>query len=115
MSDSESNFTDDSEYNYIPGYLSLPLNFEVEDATLGGIDDTSTEIPSGPYQDEPLAGPEWLKEYKKKKEIEDNLRKELEARIAGGDASEWWVSTSHKFWKYRCFIIANNLSIFFDE
>lgn len=102
-SDSESSYSDDSKYNYIPGIISLPLNFEVEDESVvdNDIDNCIDELfPTGlfPYQDEPLADPKWLKEYQKKKEIEENLRKELEARIAGGDASKWRVyRLSHKF------------------
>lgn len=44
------------------------------------------DIPSfGPYQDEPLAFENWIKEYKKKKEIDNNLRKQLQAGIEGVD------------------------------
>ena len=46
------------------------------------------EVPVGPY-DEPLADPEWLEEYKKKKELEESIRKQLQDRIDGKDTKEW--------------------------
>lgn len=88
-SSSESSFSDDSEYNFIPGVVTFPLDYE--DLEEDGSNEVFSEfvVPIGPYQDEPLADPEWSRVYREKKQIEDELQKQLEERLAGNDTSSW--------------------------
>ena len=91
-SDSELSYdTDDSEYNFIPGILDLRY-FEEEDENEPGETDIVEKTVESiePYSDEPLADEEWLKEYRKKKDMEDKLRNELKKRIDGEDPCRNW-------------------------
>ena len=63
-SDSDSYCSDDSEYNYIPGKPIITRNFTYneEDETSNIPEDQANNQFIGPYVDEPLADPEWLRE-----------------------------------------------------
>ncbi|KXJ06973.1 hypothetical protein AC249_AIPGENE74 [Exaiptasia diaphana] len=90
-SDSEMSVdSDDSEYNYIPGTITLPLNYDIEyeNDNFEEADDDDF-IPSGPYEGEPLADEAWLQDYKKKKEIEENLRNKLQERLDDKKNRNW--------------------------
>ena len=77
-SDSELTYdSDDSEYNFNPGVYNI-RNFEEEDKndseeTVEVVQESSVQ----PYCDESLADEEWLKEYRKMKDLEDKLQIEL--------------------------------------
>ncbi|XP_031560222.1 uncharacterized protein LOC116296353 [Actinia tenebrosa] len=95
-SDLASYDSDDSEFNYIPGIYVPRVNYEEENENYerdsNAVEDDDNLPFVGPYENEPLADEEWLKEYKRKKEIEDALRQKLQERIDGVDPCSNWCS-----------------------
>ena len=81
-SDSEISYdSDDSEYKYIPGVIDLP-NFDEEDENeQENPVESASETIAGPYCDEPLADQEWLAEYRKQKELEEEVQKQLKRLV----------------------------------
>jgi len=88
VSDEESYSSEDSEFNFIPEDFYANTNYCEEDENLPEQEESFENYASGPYADEPLADPEWLREYNQHKKIEEDLRKKLESRIAGKD-TDW--------------------------
>ncbi|XP_078344551.1 uncharacterized protein LOC144630128 isoform X1 [Oculina patagonica] len=95
MSKSDSNSeksydSDDSEINFIPGYV----NIEVEEATLGEEDGaTQKELDPDtykPYEDEPIASEEWVSEYKLKQETQLEFERKLQDRSDGKQVVNTW-------------------------
>ena len=84
MSDSEfvDNIeSDDSEYDYLPGY-----ELEVEPSEENPRQEeheSDSEGASGPYADEPIASDEWISTYEKDREEEEAFRRELQGRLNG--------------------------------
>ena len=75
--------SDDSEVNFIPGFV----NIEVEEATIGEEDVAEqTELDPDsykPYEDEPIASEEWVFEYQKKQETQLGFERKLQDRYDG--------------------------------
>ena len=84
MSDSEfvDNIeSDDSEYDYLPGY-----ELEVEPSEENPRQEeheSYSEGASGPYADEPIASDEWITTYEKDREEKEAFRRELQGRLNG--------------------------------
>ena len=81
-SENESNQTDDSEYNYIPGLHLIDEKTEVEEA----VGSPEAEEPNvGPYADEPVADEEWLSKYRERKQSHDERLRILQNRLEGNE------------------------------
>ena len=85
--DSEESYqTDDSDINFIPGYI-------MECPDLGSSDDGSSgeENNAGlAYADEPLADDEWLQNYNRQERERLELQEKLGRRLDGSvEVSEW--------------------------
>ena len=76
--------SDDSEWNYIPGYLVI----ETENPTQS--EDKDGDEVLEPYNDEPLADKEWTKEYKKRLAEKEKRDKMLNSRLEGVKPAENW-------------------------
>ena len=85
--DSEVSYqTDDSDINFIPGYImECP---ERENSSNDSSDQDESNM--GAYADEPLANEEWLENYNRQErerlELEEKLRKRLDGSV---QVSEW--------------------------
>ena len=97
MSDSKSYSGSDcdSEFNYIPGEPKFLQNHQEEVEDLDGQTTKTTEREQEldeilPYSDEPLADQDWLKDYNKQRQLEEELRRKLQQRIDGVDSWESW-------------------------
>ena len=73
--------SDDSEYNYIPGYLAI----EAETHTRI---ETEDDPDTGPYSNEPLADEEWTRDYIQRQE--EKKKRMLRSRLEGIQAAENW-------------------------
>ena len=78
--------TDDSDINFIPGYImECP---ERENSSNDSSDQDESNM--GAYVDEPLANEEWLENYNRQErerlELEEKLRKRLDGSV---QVSEW--------------------------
>ncbi|CAB4003761.1 Hypothetical predicted protein [Paramuricea clavata] len=85
--DSEESYqTDDSDINFIPGYI-------MECPDLGSSDDGSSledDNAGLAYADEPLADDEWLQNYNRQERERLELQEKLERRLDGSvEMSEW--------------------------
>ena len=86
-SDSEVSYqTDDSDINFIPGYImECP---ERENSSNDSSDQDESNM--GAYVDEPLVNEEWLENYNRQErerlELEEKLRKRLDGSV---QVSEW--------------------------
>ena len=83
--------SDDSEYNFIPGYVNID-NVEVEDEANFGEEQAAQPDPDTyePYADEPIATEEWLSDYKKKKETQVEFERKLQDRCDGKEPVNLW-------------------------
>ena len=85
--DSEVSYqTEDSDINFIPGYImECP---ERENSSNDSSDQDESNM--GVYVDEPLANEEWLENYNRQErerlELEEKLRKRLDGSV---QVSEW--------------------------
>ena len=86
-----SSQSDDSEYNFISGYILPKDDAECGDQAAEGSSDDDNSVCDGiAYAGEPLADEKWLKQYQK----EENERREVELqflkRIDGSlEVSKW--------------------------
>ena len=92
-SNSESSYdSDDSEYNYIPGYVDID-NIEVEDEA--NLEEQASQPDPDtyqPYEDELIATEEWLSEYHKMKETQVEFERKLQDHFDGNILiNSWWV------------------------
>ena len=82
-SDSEESHTsNDSDINFIPGFVEL--EFEVEDVSPASALDEHLEADQDavvPYSDEPLASKEWIQQYEHEKQQEEAQRQDLQNRL----------------------------------
>ena len=83
--DSEvSDQTDDSDINFIPGYIVECPEHENSSSS------DQEESNMGAYADEPMADEEWLENYNRQErerlELEEKLRKRLDGSV---EVSEW--------------------------
>lgn len=89
-SDSNSERSDDSEYNFIPGYVNIG-DIEVEDDGNLGVDQVEPDLDNyKPYEDEPIATEEWLSEYKKRQETQVEFEQKLQDRYDGKQLVNSW-------------------------
>ena len=81
-SENESNQTDDSEYNYIPGLHLIDEKTEVEEAvgSPNMVNMGAQEPNVGPYDDEPVADEEWLSKYRERKQSHEFYKIDLRER-----------------------------------
>ena len=89
----ESCVTDDSEYNYIPGFYKPPRykNFEDEDGMATSESDDENEFDAlQPYAGEPLADQEWIEEYQKEREEKERNLHVLQDRLDGNVQVDSW-------------------------
>ena len=81
----ESYQTDDSDINFIPGYI-----MECPECENSSSDSSKDENNMGAYADEPLANEEWLENYHRQEreclELEEKLRNRLDGSV---EVSEW--------------------------
>ena len=91
-SDTESNsyYSDDSEWNYIPGPYQIE-NPCTTDENIGEAQSSSDRVQDvGPYINEPIADEEWLEKYREKKQSYDERLKELQRRLDGTEELSTW-------------------------
>jgi hypothetical protein len=92
-SDTESNswYSDDSEWNYIPGPYAIE-NPSKTDENIGEAQSCSdrAQDATGPYANEPIADEEWLVKYREKKKSYDERLKELQRRLDGEEELSTW-------------------------
>ena len=93
-SDSDSSCSydsDDSEFNFLPGYV-LEVEGEQDASTLTSkelteVDDSDSFLP---YADEPIANQDWLDEYEKQQELQKEFEQKLQSRCDEvEDVSSW--------------------------
>ena len=88
-SDSEkSYYSDDSEFNYIPGPYVIEA-VEVEEAHSNEADNLDPDT-FKPYEDEPMASEEWVSEYQKKQETQADFERKLQDRYEGIQVVNSW-------------------------
>ena len=88
-SDSEqSHNSDDSQFNYIPGYA-----IEVKDEANVNEERAALDLDTfEPYEDEPIATEEWVAEYKEKQETQADFERKLQDRYdQKNPVDSWWV------------------------
>ena len=93
-SDTESNsyYSDDSEWNYIPGSYQIE-NPSTTDEDISEAQSSSNRIQDiGLYIIEPIANEEWLDKYREKKQSYDERLKELQRRLDGTEELSTWFS-----------------------
>lgn len=90
-SDSDSSYqSDDSDVNFIPGYVVIE-DAEHEFSKLDVKDDSTDEsVADMAYSEEPLADEEWLENYQKAESERLELEQKLCERFDGSvEISEW--------------------------
>ena len=94
-SESELSFeSDDSNSNYIPGYVQVEVEetveqLDAEKKTLPS-DSSSDNEEQGPYAEEPLADDDWLEQYNRDRERTENRNRELEDWLNGITPVDTW-------------------------
>ena len=89
-SDSEGS-QNDSEWNYIPGYVSVEDEREGEEL-LPEDGDSDVDFDEYNYTDEPLADEEWIQQYNKDIKAKEDKQKELGRRLDGTELfGSWYV------------------------
>ena len=93
-SDAGSICSDDSDYNFIPGYYR-PIESRSEDSESQASDLENDEFVdgdacTGPYSDEPLADEEWTKKYKEEQEEKQRRLESLKDRLSGKESLSNW-------------------------
>ncbi|XP_031553339.1 uncharacterized protein LOC116290449, partial [Actinia tenebrosa] len=93
MSNSETDSScsydsDDSEFNFLPGYV-LEVEGEQDASTSTNKDLTEVDYSDTfmPYADEPIANQEWLDEYDKQQDIQKEFERKLQSRYDEEDVS----------------------------
>ena len=74
---------DDSEINFIPGYI-----MEVEDGAVESRDEDLYEFQ--PYSDEPIADQEWIDNYYQQRRAKEEKLEELHSRLSSQVTLESW-------------------------
>ena len=83
----ESYQSDDSDTNFIPGYI-IENSESVENFSDSSSEDESAAGMA--YREEPLADQEWLENYKRQENERLELKEKLERRLDGSvQISEW--------------------------
>ena len=85
----DSSFSsDDSEYNFIPGFLAIEAEIESKPEENEGTLESKDQV--GPYLNEPLADEEWTRDYNKRQEEKKERDKMLHRRLESVEATEKW-------------------------
>ena len=96
----ECSFSDDSEFNFIPGqYWSIESENAMDASESGDGEDGQSESNDDgqtgiePYSGEPMADEEWLKQYKLRQAEKERRLESLKNRFSGNETlSNWCVS-----------------------
>ena len=91
-SDSDQcSFSDDSEFNYIPGNYSV-IESEIMEASDGenGADDGVKTHNGEPYSCEPMADQQWVAEYRQRQAKKEQRLASLNDRLAGREELSTW-------------------------
>lgn len=85
----ESTQSDDSEYNYSPGYIPKAHHVEAENS---GSDVEDEVLVDGvePYVNKPLADEEWTRQYELRQAEKQRRLESLNHRLAGIEAVDKW-------------------------
>ena len=94
-SDSETsvdtdNSQNDSDTDFISGYVFEGQNNDDAASATAGINAEETNDGSLPYESEPIADDVWLANYKEKKRKQDERRQEIEGRLEQPDSVRIW-------------------------
>jgi len=86
--------SDDSEYNFIPGYVSVNNCFEPneieQDITEQDEEQDTNALPSEPYENEPLADEGWLLEYRNRLQERQKRKEKFVNGLKGIEKADRW-------------------------
>jgi hypothetical protein len=88
---SDSSYTTEDS-DYIPQYEIQDEMERVSESVVSELQltDANDTQASGPYSEEPIASAEWLVNYEREKQEEEERRQELQNRLEGLDAVGNW-------------------------